>query len=340
MEQQHRLTPHMKHYEDFALGDIRWLPYVIFFNKPGYASPALHTDSAGFRVSHGPCGSCSLQDAPSAGEVSVLLGSSTAFGLGASDDEHTLASLLSQGPGGVPWLNLAAPAFNSTQEVVLFLLHRHQMPAVRDIVVFSGLNNLVVAGLPAATADYGQFFFSGPFLRQMGVPEQEEPKWALGRIAQATRRLARGGTPDGKPEILDVAERVEVAARTTVRDLARLQELAAPAGARVHFVLQPTIAWAGKRLSPQEQALLDENDRERRHMWDLFNPILDPSVHKAYASRLETACGELKVDFLDANRALAAHPAADAWLYVDQVHLNDEGNRTVAEIMKAGLGLT
>ena len=243
MEQQHRLTPHMKQYEDFALGDIRWLPYVIFFNKPGYASPALHTDSAGFRVSHGPCGSCSLQDAPSAGEVSVLLGSSTAFGLGASGDEHTLPSLLSQGPGGVPWLNLAAPAFNSTQEVVLFLLHRHQLPAVRNIVVFSGLNNLVVAGLPAATADYGQFFFSGPFLRQMGVPEQEEPKWALGRIAQATRRLARGGTPDGKPEILDVAERVEVAARTTVRDLARLQELAAPAGARVHFVLQPTIAW-------------------------------------------------------------------------------------------------
>jgi hypothetical protein len=38
---------------------------------------------------------------------------------------------------------------------VLFLLHRHQLPAVRDIAVFSGVNNLVVAGLPGATADYG-----------------------------------------------------------------------------------------------------------------------------------------------------------------------------------------
>jgi hypothetical protein len=180
VKQQNRLIPYMKQYEDFALGNIRWLP---------------------------------------------------------------------------------APTFNSPQEVVLFLLHRHQLPAVQDIVVFSGVNNLVVAGLPGVTADYGQFFFSGAFLRQMGVPEQEEPRWALGRFAEATRRMRRGKKPGGEPdapETLDPAERVEVAVRNTARGLARLLELAAPTGARVHFVLQPTISWTGKRLSPEEKALIEE----------------------------------------------------------------------------------
>jgi hypothetical protein len=71
-------------------------------------------------------------------------------------------------------------------------------------------------------------------------------------------------------------------------------------------------------------------------MWDLFRSVLDPSVHTTYVERLETACKELRVGFLDANGALAA---AHAWLYVDQVHLNDEGNRTVTEILKAELNL-
>jgi hypothetical protein len=35
----------------------------------------------------------------------------------------------------------------------------------------------------------------------------------------------------------------------------------------------------------------------------------------------------------------AAAPATDAWFFVDQVHLTDEGNRTVTEILKAELNL-
>ncbi|MFI9560306.1 SGNH/GDSL hydrolase family protein [Nonomuraea endophytica] len=335
MEQQKRLIPYMKDYEDFALADVRWLPYVVFFNRAGYTSSAINTDSAGFRVSHGPEGALSLQDAPPPGEVSVLLGASPAFGLGASGDEHTIASLLHRGPGGSSWLNLASPAFNSTQEVVLFLLHRHQVPALRDVVVISGLGNLVVAGLPGADRDYGQFFWSGAFLRKMGVPEQEDPHWALGRLASARRRIRRGRTPDAA-KVLGLAERADLALRTTVRDLGRLCELAAPTGARVHFVLQPTVAWTGKRLSPEEKALIEENDRERGHMWNLFNEVLGAAVYPAYGERLESACEKLGVGFVDANRAFSA---AGEWLFVDQIHLNDEGNRVVAEFLKAELDL-
>jgi hypothetical protein len=51
LEQQKRLTPYLKQYEDFTLGNIRWLPYVIFFNRPGYASSVLNTVSAAERRS-------------------------------------------------------------------------------------------------------------------------------------------------------------------------------------------------------------------------------------------------------------------------------------------------
>ncbi|MXM66901.1 IopA [Streptomyces sp. HUCO-GS316] len=332
----------MRHYEEFATGDIRWMPYVMFFNRPDHRSPVINTDSGGFRVSHGDRGSFSLHGTCPEGEVSLVLGASPAFGLGATGDARTIPSLLSRGPTAVPWLNLAAPAFNSTQEVLLFLLHREQLPAVRDIIVFSGLNNLVVAGLPNAGTGYGQFFFSGEFFRQLGVPglgQAGQPGWAQGRLAQAARRIGRGGTEEDKPRLAAPEERIDIAQRTTARDLDRLLELAAPTGARVHFALQPTAAWSGKSRTEEERLLIDENYSKRPQMWDLFRQILDPSVHIAYAQQVEAACKQRGVPFLDLNQALNASPRRDEWLFVDQTHLTDKGNRVVSDLLKTGFTL-
>ncbi|MFT7839701.1 SGNH/GDSL hydrolase family protein [Saccharothrix sp. BKS2] len=338
MDQQADLAPQMKQYEDFAGGDVRWLPYLVFFNRTDYRSPVLNTDAGGFRLGSGPDGPCSLLENHPGGEVSVLLGGSPAFGFGASADERTITSVLSRGEGAATWFNLGAPAYNSTQELVLFLLHRHQLPRVRDIIVFSGLNDLVVAGLPDARADYGQFFFSGEFFTQLGVPEAgnqlRQPKWALGRLAQRIG-LSGGAAKDDEPRVPTPEERVDTAVAQCARDLDRLLELAAPTGARVHFVLQPTALWTGKRRTAEERALIDDADRERAAVWNLFRPILDRRVHERYRDRLAAVCAERSVSFFDANPALSG----DEWLFVDLVHLNDEGNRVVAEAMRDALGL-
>ncbi|MFF1443503.1 IopA [Streptomyces sp. NPDC058295] len=334
----------MKHYEEFATGDICWAPYVMFFNRPGHRSPAINTDAGGFRHSVGERGSFSLRENLPDGPVSLMLGASPAFGLGATDDAHTIPSLLSQGPSSVPWLNLAAPAFNSTQETLLFLMHRGELPAVRDIVVYSGLNDLVVAGLPAADSGYGQFFFSGEFFHQLGVPtlgqHTQQPGWAQGRLAQAARRLSGEARQEQEKQALaDPERRIDIAARATERDLARLVELAAPTGARVRFALQATASWSRKRLTAQERLLIEENYSKRSQMWNLFQPILDPAVHASYAQRLETVCKQIGVPFLDVNEALNVSPHRDAWLFVDQTHHTDEGSRVVTDILRTEFAL-
>ncbi|WP_317453453.1 SGNH/GDSL hydrolase family protein [Streptomyces sp. CBMA152] len=343
MEQQKKLTPHMRHYEEFATGDIRWMPYVMFFNRPDFRSPVVNTDAGGFRMSAGKSGAYSLRGTLPKGDVSVLLGASPAFGFGATSDAATLSSLLSRGPASATWLNLAAPAFNSAQEVLIFLMHRDLLPDIRDIVVFSGLNNLVVAGLPMAGSGYGQFFFSGEFFRQLGasnVDQGEQPGWARGKLAQAARRIGRGGAlEEEKPELADPEERIAIALRNTARDLDRLLELAAPTGARVRYVLQPTASWSGKRFTEEERLLIEENDTERARMWNLFKQILDPAVHTAYAEQVEAACKQRGVPFLDASRALNTSPDRDRWLFLDQTHLTDEGNRVVTGLIEAEFGL-
>lgn len=332
-------------YERLMAGNgdgIRWLPYLMFLATRDFSSPVVNTDAGGFRISHGPAGPCSLMGDLPDGEVSVLLGGSPAFGFGASCDEETLPSHLATGPGAVPWLNLACNGFNSTQELILFLLHRHQLPAIRDIVVFSGLNTLVLAGLPKAASDYGQFFFSGEFFRLLGVPDPREQRLSPKQLARAVKRLARQAekkppaTEQEQSDLLAPAERVDLALRTVGRDLDRLAELAAPTGARIHYVLQPVSTWTRKPYTPEEQQLIDERSR----IWDaLFGLVIDPAVHEGYAHGLEEVCKERSIPFLDMNRAMGSGPVADSWLFVDLVHCSDQGYRAAADIMKAELDL-
>ncbi|MFD5921967.1 IopA [Kitasatospora sp. NPDC058201] len=344
MEAQHRLTPQIRQYEDFATGEMRWLPHVTFFNRTGYRSSTVNTDAGGFRVSHGTAGPVSLHGTVPEEPVGVVLGASPAFGFGAGGDAWTIPSLLARGPRARPWLNLAAPAFNSTQEVLLFLLHRHRLPAVRDVLVFSGLNNLVVAGLPQADDDYPQFFFSGDFFGQLGTPDLGQrlgqPGWARGRLGRVAKRLGRQDEPaDGGTAVPDPAERIDTAVRHVARDLRALADLVTPLGARLHYVLQPTAAWTRKPFTAEERALIAEAGNERAGMWNLFAPVLDPAVHRAYAERLAAVSQELGVPFLDANAAIAASPAAGEWLFVDQVHLTDRGHQVTAELMRTALDL-
>ncbi|RZS30532.1 hypothetical protein EV193_11652 [Herbihabitans rhizosphaerae] len=341
MEQRKRLIPEIECYEEFTTGDIRWLPYVMFFNRTDFTSSALNTDSAGFRVTHGPAGPASLDALPD-GPVNVLLGASPAFGFGSSSDHKTISSFLSNGPSGTPWLNFGAPALNSTQELILFMLHRHELPQPRDVVVFSGLNNLITAGLPNSDKGYGQFFFSGEFFTQLGVPEMAHPQWGQSALARVAEKVGlRGKRAEPEPKTPSVEERIDIAIRNLRRDLDVLRDVVTPTGARLHFALQPTLPWTGKPYSTEEKLLIeaDEKDEERAAMWALFNAAVDPAVHKEYAGLIEKFCADRDIPFIDTNKAVAEKVTAEQWIFFDKVHLTDDGNELVAAIITAELDL-
>ncbi|MET8830524.1 GDSL-type esterase/lipase family protein [Streptomyces sp. NPDC004610] len=339
MDSPAALAPQLAQYEKFAMSGVHWQPYVMYFNQPDHHSPVLTTDSRGFRLSHGERGEPqSLGDHLPEGPVSLLMGGSSAFGFGAGSDRTTLASLLSR-ESGTPWLNLAAPAFNSTQEVLLFLLHRHQLPQIQDVLIFSGLNNLVVSALPGADRGYGQFFFSGEFYGELsGVAVRRTSVATVSRPRSGLRRLlSRSGPPVPPEPPLD--QRISTAAGALRRDLDRLLELLAPTGARVRFALQPTLPWTGKIPSVEESVLLAEDGSLWSTMWAGFRTSLTAEAHERYADETARICRERGVDFLDLSSALGSHPDRDSWLFVDPVHLNDRGNGLVTTSLCAAFGI-
>ncbi|MEH6374898.1 SGNH/GDSL hydrolase family protein [Streptomyces sp. KLMMK] len=298
------LVPHMEHYT-FVLEDQ---PYIGFFQYGNERTPVYSTDSCGFRVTHTADGPATVADGRPPGPVRLLAGSSAVFGVGASGDHATVSSRLgSHHAPGLPWLNFAGQSLNSAQELMLLTLFQHLLaPEVAEIVLFSGVNNLVLSRLPAAQhGRHGAFFECGPAPDASAVPGPAE------RIAHATA--------------------------LTVRHLGGWKLLAGALGARLTFVLQPLAPWVREEPAAQEKALFDELD-DVSNWRRLHNDIASMDVGRAYAAALREGCAGLGVPFLDMNEALGAATGPADWLFVDRVHCVDAGYDAVARVLADRLG--
>lgn len=330
--QRAALTPQMLGYDDFDdRAQTRWLPYLMYFHRAAYRSEVINTDPVGFRLAHGDGTTASLGGQRPEGPVRLFAGSSTALGIGATNDGDTLPSRLwTEYAPSLPWLNVAGRSFNSAQELLLMALYRQLLPPVDSIVMFSGLNNLALARLPEAQrGDSGGFFNCGEYFEQM-----EELRARHRRRPGFTRRAERRTPPPEPVRPLDV--RIAEAVDLTVRHLEGWRRLV---GAPITFVLQPLATWMRPEHAPQEQLLFAELD-ERSNFWDLYGDIATQEAGRTYADALAAACEKAGFGFLDVNPPLAEAVDTADWLFVDRAHLTDHGHDVVARVLAEQLDLT
>jgi hypothetical protein len=200
-------------------------PYLGFALAPGHRSAVINTDEAGFRMSGSPSGPVGAGSWLAGGGGSLLVGSSVAFGLAASNDDATVASQLAT-LTGEPWLNLGVLAANSLQELIAAVPFLH---AADTVVVFSGLGNYL-SMLRTRTPEqlFGPVFYEGTFARLTQVPLFDLAAWAGGEPVA----VPPGGWPMAEPppegDLSDAADRTATAARLQLRDLGFLARSARP----------------------------------------------------------------------------------------------------------------
>ncbi|MEQ4304965.1 Inducer of phenazine A [Plantactinospora sp. B6F1] len=322
-------------YED---GKLRWLPYVMYFQSANHRSDIVNTDRLGFRVSRNGSRESSVADSRPAGPVNVLVGASTVFGVGATTDDSTVPSRLwAKYSPEHAWMNFGGRAHNSAQELINFLLHRHLLPEIRNIVLLSGLNNLGLARLPSPVrGEHGAFYHCSEFndiMYERHRPPRPSPlSEALRRNRKAppSKRVARPLPPAG--------EQVEIATELTLRHLGSWQLLAGALGANLSFAFQPLATWVRDRPAPQEQLLFDELD-EVFSFSNTYGDIVRRQVGRSYATAVRAGCERLGIPFVDLNPLLADAAAPDDWLFVDRAHLTDLGYDFIAALLARHLDL-
>ena len=354
------IVPHLAGYNQ--LPSVFW-PFLLSVSKPDFAGEVVTTDTRGHRVTRVGAESTRSDHAPEG--ASFLLGGSFSFGVGASDDAHTLAAALWRRTG-TPYVNLGIRAATSLEELISVVPFAERRAT---FVVCSGLNNLASAGLEhlaegrasavdplfGPTYDEGRLRIlashsiselarlAGDPLGRLGDRElrQELRSRRQSRIHRRLRRVrrlrkrVRGFLSRGAPEPVRAPADSDalldgVVAEAASRQLTclRLLRRLLPEEARLVFALQP-IAWGtGKELSSEERELFDLLDLVQPVRWHRLRSLLE-TRWPSYSALLDEGCGAVSVPFVDLARG-----DYSGWCFIDRVHMTDRGYEAAAAALE------
>ena len=334
-------SPLQQDYQRFLQLGSRRAPQNLHVHERGYRSGTINTDALGLRYSHCAGKRFSAAERGGAGRINLLVGGSTAMGIGASSDEHTVASHLSMLTGEV-WLNLAGCGLNASQELLLFLTHQHRLGEIGHVVLLSGLNSLAHEALGEVLA--------GPHAAQYAKAHQaylnsfNEGMPAQGAVRQASwlQRLAQALAPRRPEPLADwplcaPEKRLARAADSIGRTLRQWERMLADSHATLTFILQPLLPWCREALPAGEVAMLAALDRQPSNFDRLLQGTFDSQLHMAFFRRIKSQADP--VPCYDMNSMLSSSPVFGADLFIDRLHLNDLGNNALAKVITAKLGL-
>ncbi|MEV0177627.1 hypothetical protein AB0I00_41870 [Streptomyces sp. NPDC050803] len=318
--ERHRRWPDLAEYDV----NLYPHPYVVHTYRPGSSSRVYSIDQEGFRLSTSPQGPV---DSTSwlAGGGGLVVGASTAFGVGASSDAATLPSRLAE-VTGVPQLNLGVPGGNSMQQLHALMPFLH---AASTVVVFSGWTSL----LAQLRTKKPNGVFGATFFERIFRVVETEPLFNIAELITGTRTAEQVAPPaprtEGAPVEAESLAGMEAALRHQLRDLALLAR-AVPDSAQLVFCLQPLADPLTRDLVAEEQESFD-------YQLPVFGPFREfVAKHwESYSRQFAAGCAEIGVRFVDVSA-----DRFEGWSFYDATHLTDHGYQQAAGFVTEALDTT
>ncbi len=342
------ITPQMADY--FRISTVSQ-PFLMYSQEPNFRSASLNTDGYGLRRTLMPSGHAVNIDDLAEEECNVFIGNSTAFGIGATSDEKTIASFLS-GLTGKIWVNLAGRSFASTQEFIQFMLLRHKFGTVRRVIIFSGLTNLTALEQGYRFApDLGPFYFLRQMHRYMHDPYLmkfqrwlrallydswgDTVRWrsvSLSKVITSFLGNSRIDRVDFDGALYKWVDNVHDARSVLLpsleRDIANWARVARADNTELAYVLQASPLWSTRKPSREEQHLFSILDK--KPLPDVLAGTRAVETYRWLKENLERICLSNNVPFYDTNEFVESVPSSE-WVWVDRVHMTDRGHELVAD---------
>jgi len=348
------LTPQMREYSKIA---NLWLPYMMFFQQPNVVSDVVNTDSRGFRVVYKNSTKISDFKYDQDKKTNIFVGSSAAFGVGATSDANTIPSVLNSKDDAL-WLNFGGRAFSSTQELLLFLFYHRNFSNIDKVIVFSGVNNLVLYYLsPEYSKDLGSFFFSSRFRQAMKeIPPlgrraaqkilspffgdqinwNDFSKKDLVKLLTGRERKYTNLSKD-QSDFYSIVKDHEADKKDLLyaleTDIYNWKLISQSLKFDLYYILQPIATWTQKKFSSEERHLFAVLDSKQEKQWKILKRNFSHDQYLWFSHHLQEICETYAVAFVDMNAKMRQKPIDDEWLFVDRVHLTDRGYQLISNIL-------
>ena len=311
--------PHIRDYE--GAKPSLWLPFVMDAMEPNLSSTAMNSDPLGFRYSIDGSGQRLSPYTPLDSPVSLFIGGSTALGVGATTDATTIPSLLSQ-KRQEPWFNLGMRGCTIAQNLIQFMIFRPQIGRVKQLVLFAGwneVNGFIMS--PLFTRYYGAFHGFSKYFEAMN-----------GEKVEISRKTI--SYPENWSSLISFSLDKEATRAQFLEHMRNILDnwkfIANGLVAELIFVLQPASFCVPHELTTEEQSWFEN----KSNLATLRRAA--KSFEGWFAEALLAECQRLGIPFLDSNKIFGRD--LNESLFIDPLHLTDQGNREIVKIVDNVLG--
>ncbi len=284
------------------------LPNIGFTNITNFKSKICNTDDIGLRFNNRKEEYNSIFDEnnlENKKDEVVLVGSSSAMGMAASNDQNTISSILSNSSEYHVY-NFAVRAYNGFQEILITQALVNNLSKLKKIIIMSGINDLFLFLDPNFKVN-----FPGPQIygNKLFSIRKEHLRFY--------KRLMFNLENKKKREINKSINLEEV----FNRNLRLWSIFSKGLNIEVIYFMQPFLTWC-KNISNDELENMQYGKSSVMKKLDNSYTLLKKTIYNS--------CLKNKIKFFDLNEI----DFGDSDIFVDRVHLNDNGFRKISNVIK------
>ena len=321
----YELLPQMKTYSELG---HEWKPFIMNTQESKFRSNVVNTDNFGLRFNDQKI-SNSIFDKKNIlkEKTAVIIGASTVFGVGCTQDKSTISSFLTNSTD-THFYNIGARAYSGFQEITLFNSLINDLKTIDQIIIFSGVNDIFMNNyINNYDKILGPMFFESEFKQKM---LKNSTNWKERFIQNFYQLFLKSKPPNEKNK----PSKNEDILKIIKRNLICWSNVKYGMKVKLTYFLQPMANWCKKELSDQEKIIFNELNKSSVKTNECLK-YLNLDLYYEYKKFLSDLCKELGIDFFDCNDYFSNKEFDKKWLFVDRIHLTDLGNKLISKYIKS-----
>ena len=330
------ILPSISQYEKMPM--VNNVPFAMNAGAFNYRSENINTDSDGFRFTKYKDGYILPNDIEKFEEVNIIIGNSTLFGVGVSNDDNTIASKLSK-ISKEPWLNISIRGAVSLTEYIHAIRYIYKAKKVKNIIIFSGIVDIYLNLLVDKPTKFekrieperwiyscpkriiSRFFAKRYKLRQLDIIDKSFMELLFYPFNKKNFV---------KKETLTLNQQIDDCIENIKKIFFLYSALEKQLDTNVIYMLQPFYYWTNKKKSKMEIEifkLLEEIDKGT--FWDRTRKELDENIYKEIIKKLKKEAKNFDIKFVDTNSLYNTEET----IFSDSVHFTDTGSEFTAKLI-------
>tara|TARA_A100001015_G_scaffold12900_1_gene15193 strand:+ start:1707 stop:2690 length:984 start_codon:yes stop_codon:yes gene_type:complete len=325
MSKIYELVPQMRIYSKIG---YEWKPFIMNIQESKYRSKVVNTDNFGLRFNNNDEISDSIFNNNNFSNSNAIVGASTVFGVGSSQDKFTIPSLLTKNSDN-HFFNIGARAYSGFQEIIFFNSLLGNMSKLKQLIVFSGVNDIFMNSyINNYDKVLGPMFFNDEYKEKMSRKPFSFKEDLVKNFLQIFPKNKKIASEEKKIIEIDGIFKI------IKRNLICWSNIKHGLKLKLVYFLQPMANWCKRELSDQEKIIFGELEKNSSKT-NMSLKYINIDLYNEYKRFLNETCKDLGIDFFDCNDHFSNKDFNKKWLFVDRVHLTDLGNELISEYIKS-----